>query len=105
MKTLTGYIWKTTGVWERHLENGGMEVQTCEAEFLVYHEDKGGGVYVLTDDDEAPFLNWGEVERYIPEKTSLGADLVVLECDEYAGYTVWIGEADGKTNEVTVVVN
>jgi hypothetical protein len=103
MKLLTGYLWKTTGEWERHTEDGVLEAQTHKAEFLVYHED--GGAYVLTENDEAPSLNWGEVEEYIPDQTLIGRDLEVLEADSNAGYTIWVASANGENNEVTLLAS
>jgi hypothetical protein len=105
MQLLTGYLWTTTGDWERHIEGGVLEVQTHEAKFLVFHEDGEGGAYVLTENNEAPSLNWGEVEEYIPGETLIGRDLAVLDSDESAGYTVWIAEANGENNEVTVLAS
>jgi hypothetical protein len=105
MQLLTGYLWKTTGDWERHVEGGVLEVQTHEAKFLVFHEDGEGGAYVLTENDEIPSLNWGEVEACIPRETLIGRDLAVLEADSNAGYAVWIVEANGVNNEVTVLAS
>jgi hypothetical protein len=105
MQLLTGYLWKTIGEWERYTEDGVLEVQTHEAKFLVYHEDGEGGAYVLTQSDEAPSLNWGEGEEYIPDQTLIGRDLAVLEADGNAGYTIWVASANGENNEVTLLAS
>jgi hypothetical protein len=60
-----GYLWKTTGEWQRYTDSGEKLCQVVkDSVFVIEHDDRQDGTYFLTETAETPAIRWGTIVPY-----------------------------------------